>query len=91
MKKTDSDKHGKDLGTEGGGSGRKTQIRFKSLGDIRRFMARVLNDLDADKISEGKARTLGYLASVRRDIIRDSDLEQRIEKLEQEVKNDNAR
>jgi hypothetical protein len=46
-------------------------------------MARVLNDLDGNKIDEGKARTLGYLCSVLRDIIKDSDLESRILKLEQ--------
>jgi len=83
---------GKDLSLKGGGVERKTQIRLKSLLDIRRFMARVLNDLDADKISESKARTLGYLCSVLRDIIKDSDLESRVLKLEQEaLKHDNAR
>lgn len=83
---------GKDLSTPPPGGTRKTAIRFKSLADIRRFMARVLNDLDADKIVESKARTLGYLSSVLRDVIKDSDLESRVLKLEKEMeKNDNAR
>jgi hypothetical protein len=68
----------KDLRLEAGGGGRKTQIRVKSLGDIRRFMARVLNDLDSGLIVESKARTLGYLCAVLRDIIKDSDLEARV-------------
>lgn len=68
-----------------GGDGRKNQIRLKSLGDIRRFMARVLNDLDCEKISETKARTLGYLCSVLRDVVKDSDLEARVLKLEKEM------
>lgn len=76
---------GKDLSLEAGGAERKTQIRLKSLSDIRRFMARVLNDLDSDKINETKARTLGYLCSVLRDVVKDSDLEARILKLEKEM------
>ena len=59
--------------------------------DIRRFMARVLNDLDADKTAESKARTLGYLCSVLRDVVKDSDLENRVKKLEKEMeKNESA-
>jgi hypothetical protein len=64
---------------------KKTGIRFKSLCDIRRFLARTLNDLDGDTINESKARTLGYLCSVMRDIIKDSDLEARVLKLEKEL------
>lgn len=88
-KKANSDIKVKDLTMKGGGIGRKKQIRLKSLVEVRRFLARVLNDLDAEKIDESKARTLGYLCSIMKDIIRDSDLEQRIAKLEKEVKNDN--
>ena len=77
----------KDLRPEAGGGARKTQVRFKNLGDVRRFMARVLNDLDADIITEVKARTLGYLCSVLRDVIKDSDLEARVSRLEREIEN----
>jgi len=73
------------LSLSAGGCGRKTQVRMKSLTDVRRFMARVINDLDDSRIIESKARTLGYLCSVLRDIIRYSDLEERILKLEREV------
>lgn len=83
--KTKKNNASKDLSLKAGGVERKTQIRLKSLLDIRRFMARVLNDLDADKIVESKARTLGYLCSILRDIIKDSDLESRVLKLEQEA------
>ena len=79
----------KNLHSKAGGA-HKTQIRVKSLLDIRRFMARTLNDLDTDKITESKARTLGYLCSVMRDVIKDSDLESRIIKLEQGVKNESV-
>lgn len=81
---------GKDLSTPPPGVKRKTAIRFKSLADLRRFMARTLNDLEAGKIVEGKARVLGYLCSVLMGIIKDGDLEARILKLEQEAaKNEN--
>lgn len=87
-KKADSDIKVKDLTMKGGGIGRKKQIRLKSLVEVRRFLAKVLNGLDAGEIDESKARTLGYLCSILKDVIRDSDLEQRIAKLEQGVKND---
>lgn len=51
-KKADSNNSGKDLTVKDGGVSRKTQIRLKSLLDIRRFMARIANDLDADRIQE---------------------------------------
>jgi len=89
-KKAEKNNASKDLSLKAGGVERKAQIRLKSLLDIRRFIARVLNDLDADKIGESKARTLGYLCSVLRDVIKDSDLESRILKLEQGVKNESA-
>lgn len=91
MKKTIKDTSRKDfLIAEAGGSDRKTQIRLKTLSDIRRFLARVLRDLDSNRIMESKAKALGYLCSIMKDIIRDSEFEQRLTKLEKEVKNDNA-
>lgn len=83
---------GKASSTPPPGGKRKTAIRVKTLADLRRFMARTLNDLDADKIVEGKARVLGYLCSVLMGIIKDGDLEARILKLEEEArKHGNAR
>jgi len=70
--------------------GRKRKIRLNSICDIRRFLARVTNELDGDLISDGKARSLGYLCNIMKDVIRDGDLEARIVKLEQEtVKHEN--
>lgn len=85
MKKATKDTACKGLCHEPGGCDRKTQIRLKNLLDVRRFLARVLNDLDANRIQESKAKALGYLCSIMKDIIRDSDLEQRITKLEKEI------
>lgn len=90
MKKTTKATSRKGLIAEAGGGDRKTQIRLKTLLDIRRFLARVLNDLDANRINESKAKALGYCCSIMKEIIRETDLEKRIEKLEQGVKNVNA-
>ncbi|MHB8092767.1 MAG: hypothetical protein ACYDH8_14395 [Syntrophales bacterium] len=61
---------------------------MKTLGDVRRWLARIANDMDANIIEEGKARTMTYIGSVLQSVIKDSELEARIEKLEkaQEVK-----
>ena len=68
--------------TPGAGGGRR---RLKTLQDLRRFLARVTNDLDADRITESKARCFGYLASTMSTIIRDSELEQRVSELENKL------
>ncbi len=64
---------------------RKYSVRLKSLADIRRFLARVANDLDKDQIEPGKARTLTYIGSILSQVIRDSELEQRVDELEKQV------
>ena len=64
---------------------RKYQVRLKSLADVRRFLARVANDLDADIIDPTKARTLGYLGATLQAVIRDSTLEERVAALEKSV------
>ncbi len=64
---------------------RKYQVRLKTLADVRRFLARVANDLDADVIDATKARTLGYLGATLQAVIRDSSLEERVTNLEKSV------
>ncbi|SLM31137.1 conserved hypothetical protein [Desulfamplus magnetovallimortis] len=43
--------------------------RLKTLSDVRRFLARVLNDFDNDLIEEGKARGIAYMCSILKDLI----------------------
>ena len=64
---------------------RKYQVRLKTLADVRRFLARVTNDLDTGLVETDKARCLGYLCSTLQSVIRDSTLEDRVEKLEQKI------
>ena len=61
-------------------------LSLKTLSDLRRFTAKVLNDLYRDDMPEGKARALFHGASVLKDLIKDSDLESRISQLEEKMK-----
>jgi len=58
--------------------------RLNTLNDVRRFLSAVTNDLNDDKITESKAKALGYLCSILQQIIQNSDLENRVAKLEEE-------
>jgi hypothetical protein len=53
------------------------------MADLRRFMAKIINDLHADRITETRGRTLAYMASVLKAIVETGDLETRLEALEQ--------
>ena len=61
-------------------------IRLKSATDVRRFLAKVLNELHSDKINDNRARAMGYVANILLSVIRDSDFETRIENLEKQQK-----
>lgn len=58
------------------------KIRLKSLVDIRRFIASVINDIRQGRMDHAEGKTYGYLASILQSIVKDSELEQRIEALE---------
>ncbi len=60
-------------------------IRLKKIEDVRRFTARITNQLFRDEITTEKARGLGYLSNILTGIIKDSDIEDRITKLEKEM------
>ena len=61
---------------------RKYSKRLNKISDLRRFMAAQINALDSGVIDENRLRCLAYAVNVLAGIIRDSDLEQRVEKLE---------
>jgi len=61
-------------------------LSLKSLSDLRRFVGKIANELYRDEIDVNKAKALGYLTNVLKDIITDEDLEQRLEAMERVLK-----
>lgn len=56
--------------------------RLKTLADLRRFLAAQITALDRNEIDENRLRCLSYALGVLASIIKDSDLEERLSKLE---------
>lgn len=61
--------------------------RLRSLKDVRVYLADLINETRAGKVEPGLSSKLGFLLNVLRGVITDSDLEQRIQRLEAEVNN----
>jgi len=59
--------------------------RLKSLGDVRVYLAALINETRAGEVEPGLAGKLGFLLNILRGVISDSDLETRLEKLEKEI------
>jgi hypothetical protein len=57
--------------------------RLKTLSDLRRFLASQISALDKNEITENRLRCLAYGLGVLSGIIKDSELEERLTKLEQ--------
>jgi hypothetical protein len=56
--------------------------RLKTMEDVRRYLANLINRTEAGKVEPGTAGKLGYLASILTRVIEGSDLEKRVEALE---------
>jgi len=63
--------------------------RLKTLGDVRRYLAGLLNRYEAGEIDETHLKACAYVSNILTSTIKDSDLEERIEKLEQELNGNN--
>ena len=59
-------------------------VRLNKASAIKRFLARILNDLNNDRISESKAKALAYISQIQLKAIEQSDLETKITELEAE-------
>ncbi len=70
---------------------RKYRKRLKTLLDVRRFLADVANQLNQDEIPESKARGLAYICSILQAVIKDADIEKRLEVLEKLENERNAK
>ena len=66
-------------------------VRLQTLTDVRRFMAKITNQLYRGELETDRARTLGYLCNNITTVIRDNDLEQRLKTLEQQFENTNSK
>ena len=56
--------------------------RLKSMADLRRYIAGLINRVEMGKMDPGIASRLGYLANILKGIIEGSNLEARVEELE---------
>lgn len=56
--------------------------RLKTLDDVRRYLADVLHRLEAAQLDDAGAKTRAYIANTLCAIVKDADIEKRIEALE---------
>jgi hypothetical protein len=59
--------------------------RFKKPGDIRRYLASVLNRIESDELDPVTGGKCAYISGILLNCIRDNDIEERIAKLEKEI------
>jgi len=62
--------------------------RLKTLGDIRRYLAGLINRTESGAVEPALSGRLGYLANSLARIIETSDLEKRIAELEERIDSD---
>lgn len=63
----------------------KNKVRLQDAKDARRFMQRVINAYDDDRIETEKARAFGYLIKVFLDAYESGELVERVEELEENI------
>lgn len=68
-------------------AGKKRSVKLKTVSDVNRFMAQIINQLNRDEIEANKASKLGYLSNLLIQGIRTQDLEDRVEQLEKGMMN----
>lgn len=59
--------------------------RLKTLTDIRRYLAGLINRVEAGEVDPSVMSKLAYVSNVLAGIIKDSDIESRITELEKQV------
>lgn len=62
--------------------------RFKTLADCRRYIGSLLNRIEAGDLDEALASKRAYITNILMGCIKDSDIEERIQKLEEGLKNE---
>lgn len=56
--------------------------RFQTLGDVRRYLAGLLNRYESGEIDEVHLKAGAYVSNILTSTIRDAELETRLERLE---------
>jgi len=59
--------------------------QLKTPQDLRLFLASLIRRVESGEIEESKGRCLTYMTQVLMNVIRDSDIEKRIEELEKTI------
>ncbi len=62
--------------------GRKGYTQLSNLSDLRKFVAKLINERKRGDIDSAMSRDCGYLAKILMEIMQHSELEERIIKLE---------
>ena len=60
---------------------------LRTLGDVRRYLAGLLNRYEAKEIDEVHLKAAAYVSNILTSTIKDSDLEARIDKLDGQLNN----
>lgn len=60
---------------------------LRTLSDMRRYLAGLLNRYEAKEIDEVHLKAAAYVSNILTSTIKDSELEQRIDKLEKQLNN----
>ncbi len=60
--------------------------RLQTLGDVRRYIAGLLNRYEAGEIDETHLKAAAYVSNILTSTIKDSELEGRVSRLEKELK-----
>ncbi|MDY6896153.1 MAG: hypothetical protein SVO01_12185 [Thermotogota bacterium] len=62
-----------------------TKRRLKTMADVRRYIANVINRTESGEVDSTLAGKLGYLSNILIKIIEGSQLEKRVDLLEEEI------
>ncbi|MDT9547740.1 MAG: hypothetical protein RI826_10465 [Chlorobium phaeovibrioides] len=62
---------------------RGSKKRLQTMGDVRRYLASLLNRYEAGEINETHLKAAAYVSNILTSCIKDSDFEERIQKIEE--------
>jgi hypothetical protein len=60
----------------------KPNVRLETIGDVSRFLGKLINKVERGQVDGGTAGRLAYIANILIGALKDSELEGRVKKLE---------